>query len=162
MSETTADRIALLRKAKTLPDLIANRAKTAPDDEALRQYDRSKGEWVSTTFGELQERILEWHKAYAALKLERGSRVGILLPNGIDAVCADQGALANALVPVPMHAIDTAGASAFILIDSQASVLVTKQAVPLAGDRRHRHHPSGSAARHSYRGNLGSRTGRRN
>lgn len=81
MSETTADRIALLRKAKTLPDLIANRAKTAPDDEALRQYDRSKGEWVSTTFGELQERILEWHKAYAALKLERGSGVGILLPN---------------------------------------------------------------------------------
>ena len=127
MSETTADRIALLRKAKTLPDLIANRAKTAPDDEALRQYDRSKGEWVSTTFGELQERILEWHKAYAALKLERGSRVGILLPNGIDAVCADQGALANALVPVPMHAIDTAGASAFILIDSQASVLVTNK-----------------------------------
>ena len=127
MSETTADRIALLRKAKTLPDLIANRAKTAPDDEALRQYDRSKGEWVSTTFGELQERILEWHKAYAALKLERGSRVGILLPNGIDAACADQGALANALVPVPMHAIDTAGASAFILIDSQASVLVTNK-----------------------------------
>ena len=127
MSETTADRIALLRKAKTLPDLIANRAKTAPDDEALRQYDRSKGEWVSTTFGELQARILEWHKAYAALKLERGSRVGILLPNGIDAVCADQGALANALVPVPMHAIDTAGASAFILIDSQASVLVTNK-----------------------------------
>ena len=79
MSETTADRIALLRKAKTLPDLIANRAKTAPDDEALRQYDRSKGEWVSTTFGELQERILEWHKAYAALKLERGSRVGSTL-----------------------------------------------------------------------------------
>ena len=109
MSETTADRIALLRKAKTLPDLIANRAKTAPDDEALRQYDRSKGEWVSTTFGELQERILEWHKAYAALKLERGSRVGILLPNGIDAVCADQGALANALVPVPMHAIEKNG-----------------------------------------------------
>ena len=55
MSETTADRIALLRKAKTLPDLIANRAETAPDGEALRQYDRSKGEWVSTTFGELQE-----------------------------------------------------------------------------------------------------------
>lgn len=127
MSDTTAERIALLRKARVLPDLIANRAKAAPDDEALRQFDRKTNQWVSTSFRELSEKILAWRKAFASLKLARGTRVAILLPNGIDAVCADQGALSNALTPVPLHAIDTPGASAFILIDSQSTVLVTNK-----------------------------------
>lgn len=127
MSETTADRIALLRTARVLPDLIANRMKAAPDDEALRQFDRKADKWVSYSFKELADRILAWRKAFAALKLAKGTRVAILLPNGVDAVCADQGALSNALTPVPLHAIDTPGASAFILIDSQSTVLVTNK-----------------------------------
>ena len=127
MSETTADRIALLRTARVLPDLIANRVKAAPDDEALRQFDRKANKWVSYSFKELADRILAWRKAFAALKLAKGTRVAILLPNGVDAVCADQGALSNALTPVPLHAIDTPGASAFILIDSQSTVLVTNK-----------------------------------
>lgn len=49
----------------------------------------------------------------------------MLLPNGVNAVCFDQAAMANALVPVPLHAIDTPASSAFILQDSGASVLVT-------------------------------------
>ena len=53
--------------------------------------------------------------------------MAILLPNGVDAVCADEGALANGLIPVPLHAIDTPGASAFIAMDSQASMLVTNK-----------------------------------
>lgn len=127
MSETTADRIALLRTARVLPDLITNRMKAAPDDEALRQFDRKADKWVSYSFKELADRILAWRKAFAALKLAKGTRVAILLPNGVDAVCADQGALSNALTPVPLHAIDTPGASAFILIDSQSTVLVTNK-----------------------------------
>lgn len=47
-----------------------------------------------------------------------------MLPNGINCVCADLAALANALVPVPLHSIDTPGASAFILADSEASILI--------------------------------------
>ena len=125
MSETTADRIALLRTARVLPDLINNRVKAGP--EALRQFDRKANKWISYTFRELADRILAWRKAFAALKLARGARVAILLPNGIDAVCADQAALSNALTPVPLHAIDTPGASAFILIDSQATVLITNR-----------------------------------
>ncbi len=127
MSETTANRIALLREAKTLPDLINNRVKAGPEDEAIRQYDRAAGKWVSTTFRELAAQILVWRKAYAKSALPQEARVGILLPNGINAICADQGALSNALTPVPMHAIDTPGASAFILVDSQASILVTNK-----------------------------------
>ena len=43
----------------------------------------------------------------------------------MNAVCFDQAAMANSLVPVPLHAIDTPASSAFILQDSGASVLVT-------------------------------------
>ncbi|MCG5030187.1 AMP-binding protein [Mesosutterella sp. OilRF-GAM-744-9] len=127
MSNTTADRIALLKTARVLPDLINNRLKVAPDDEALRQYDRTAGKWNSYSYRQLADRILGWRRAYATLGLARYARVAILLPNGIDAVCADQGALSNALTPVPLHAIDTPGACAFILIDSQSSVLITNK-----------------------------------
>jgi long-chain acyl-CoA synthetase len=51
----------------------------------------------------------------------------MLLPNGVNAVCFDQAALANALVPVPLHAIDTPGSSAYILQDSGSEVLVTNK-----------------------------------
>ena len=72
-------------------------------------------------------RVMEWRRAYVAMNLERGTRIGILMPNSIDHACADQAALANGLVPVPLHAIDTPGASAFILSDSRAKVLVTNK-----------------------------------
>lgn len=52
-------------------------------------------------------RVMEWRRAYVAMNLERGTRIGILMPNSIDHACADQAALANGLVPVPLHAIDT-------------------------------------------------------
>ena len=39
----------------------------------------------------------------------------------------DQAALANALTPVPLHAIDTPKSSAYILNDSGAEVLVTNK-----------------------------------
>jgi long-chain acyl-CoA synthetase len=46
------------------------------------------------------------------------------LPNGLDAVCIDQAALALACVPVPMHAIDNPDSIAYILGDSEASMLI--------------------------------------
>ena len=50
---------------------------------------------------------------------------GSLLPNGIDAVCFDQGALIVGLVPVPLHIIDTPANCAYILEDSDTKLLVT-------------------------------------
>ena len=49
----------------------------------------------------------------------------MLLPNGINAILFDQSVLANALVPVPLHAVDTAGSSSYIINDSGAKLLVT-------------------------------------
>ena len=111
----------------TLPELLEHSVSAWGDKEALRQFDRSSNTWESWTYRELGEHVLEWRRAFAAMGLRPGDRVAILMPNGRDHACADQAALANGLVPVPLHAIDTPGASAFITIDSQACALVTNK-----------------------------------
>lgn len=111
----------------TLPELLNRSIETYADREALRQYDREANLWKSVSYRELGDEVARWRHAWQASGFARGDRVAILMPNGVDTVCADQGALANGLVPVPLHAIDTPGACAFILIDSQATALVTNK-----------------------------------
>lgn len=110
-----------------LPQLLVNSVERYGEREALRQFDKETKSWHSLSYAQLMVRVMEWRRAYAAMNLERGTRIGILMPNSIDHACADQAALANGLVPVPLHAIDTPGASAFILSDSRAKVLVTNK-----------------------------------
>lgn len=116
-----------LENLTTLPQLLANSVERYGEREALRQFDKETKSWHSLSYAQLMARVMEWRRAYAAMNFERGTRIGILMPNSIDHACADQAALANGLVPVPLHAIDTPGASAFILSDSRAQVLVTNK-----------------------------------
>ena len=116
-----------LENLTTLPQLLVNSVERYGEREALRQFDKETKSWHSLSYAQLMARVMEWRRAYAAMNLERGTRIGILMPNSIDHACADQAALANGLVPVPLHTIDTPGASAFILSDSRAQVLVTNK-----------------------------------
>lgn len=116
-----------LENFTTLPQLLVNSVERYGEREALRQFDKETKSWHSLSYAQLMVRVMEWRRAYAAMNLERGTRIGILMPNSIDHACADQAALANGLVPVPLHAIDTPGANAFILSDSRAKVLVTNK-----------------------------------
>lgn len=125
--DSTETRFQALCQLKTLDQFVPARAKIAPHTEALRQFDRRSNSWERISYRDLDERIQQWRKAFCKLGLQRGDRVAILLPNGVDTICCDQAVLANGCVPVPLHAIDTAGSSAFIIADSQASVLVTNR-----------------------------------
>lgn len=125
MRDTKEQRAEALNSLGTLCDFFHNRVLKGPSDEALREFNRVTKEWVSVTYKELGEKVRDWQRAFAFLGLEKGARVAMLLPNGVNAVCFDQAAMANSLVPVPLHAIDTPASSAFILQDSGASVLVT-------------------------------------
>ncbi len=49
------------------------------------------------------DEIGRWRLALRAEKLEKGQRVAVLMPNGIEHVAMDQAALS--LVPAPMHAL---------------------------------------------------------
>lgn len=125
MADTSQTQFEALSRLKTLDQFIPARTAVAPHTEALRQFDRRSNTWERISYRDLSERIMVWRRAFAKLSLKRGDRVAILLPNGVDSVCCDQAVLANGYVPVPLHAIDTAGSSAYIIADSEAKVLVT-------------------------------------
>ncbi|HWP20789.1 MAG TPA: long-chain fatty acid--CoA ligase [Burkholderiaceae bacterium] len=110
---------------RTLAQLFAWRVHRSPDATAYQQAD-AHGRWHSLSWRDMGERVSRWSRALAAMRLPRQSRVGVLLPNGLDAVCVDQAALANGCVPVPMHLIDNPGSIAYILRDSEASLLVVQ------------------------------------
>lgn len=110
---------------KTIPEFLVRTARIWPDRPAYRWYDNRTNTWVTLSWREFSERVRRWRKAFVKMGLKHGDRVAMLLPNNVDALTFDQAALANGLVPVPLHAIDTAGSSCYILNDSQARFLVT-------------------------------------
>ncbi|MDO8652229.1 MAG: long-chain fatty acid--CoA ligase [Undibacterium sp.] len=108
----------------TLPELFTWRVAQTPTAEAYRQFDDASGQWISYSWQETYELINGFIQALSIVNLDRGSRIAILLPNGLHAVCIDQASLALAYVPVPMHALDNPASIAYILRDSDASFLL--------------------------------------
>ena len=117
-----------IQTVQTLPQLLAYRAAHTPGAEAFRAFDTTTNSWTSLSWAQTQERVTHWAQALAALQLPAAARVAILLPNGLDAMSADQATLATGCVPVPLHAIDNPGSIAYILADCEASVLFVAQA----------------------------------
>ena len=107
-----------IRKLRVIPELISHHLEIRGDDPAVCQFNAKTKQWETLSFKELYARALDWANAFVASGLKKGDRVAMLLPNGIDAVCFDQGALIVGLVPVPLHIIDTPANCAYILEDS--------------------------------------------
>lgn len=125
--DNSAQRLAALKQCSTLDKFVPLRASLTGGEIALKQFNRTLNSWESISYLELNERIVDWRKSLVGLGLQRGSRVSILLNNSVDHVLADQAVLANAMIPVPLHAIDTPGSLAFILADSGAECLITNR-----------------------------------
>ena len=117
-----------LASVETLPQLLAYRTARTPDTEAYRAFDTATQAWISLTWAQTAQRVAQWSQAMAAMQLPAAARVAILLPNGLNAMCADQSTLATGCVPVPLHAIDNPGSIAYILADCEASMLIVGQA----------------------------------
>lgn len=113
-----------LTPLQTLADLFRWRVTQTPDLEAYRQFDESSQQWVSYSWMQTEQKVTQFAQALATLQPERGARIAILLPNGIQAVCIDQAAMRLACVPVPMHALDNPASIAYIVSDSDATMLV--------------------------------------
>ena len=112
-----------IASVRTLPQLLAYRAARTPNSEAYRAFDTTSQAWTSLTWAETAQRVGTWAQALAAMQLPAAARIAILLPNGLNAMCADQATLATGCVPVPLHAIDNPGSIAYILADCEASML---------------------------------------
>lgn len=111
---------------RTLDQLLRWRAATTPSLEAYLRHDSVRAAWIPVTWAETLTLVERRVAALQALDLPAGARVAILLPNGLEAVCIDQAVLAIGGVPVPMHSIDNPASIAYILADSDASVLVAE------------------------------------
>ena len=108
---------------RTLADVFQARVARTPDREAYREYDPATSRWRSHTWRQTGERVRHFAQALARAGIGHGERIGVLLPNGMAAVCVDQAALSRACVPVPMHALDNPASIGYILADSGASML---------------------------------------
>jgi long-chain acyl-CoA synthetase len=120
----TDDRLGTLHPEMTLPEVWNARVLATPDREAYRVFDAASRAWISHTWSGVAALVELWRRAFFAENFAPGARIGVLLPNGIDHVCADQAALALGLVTVPLHVIDNPGNLAYILADCGASALI--------------------------------------
>jgi long-chain acyl-CoA synthetase len=125
-----------LDAVQTLPQLLAFRAAATPQGEAYREFQTTSSHWLSLNWRDVEQRVRLWQQALAASGLGSGDRVAILLPNGLNAMSIDQAALACGCVPVPLHAIDNPGSIAYILADSEASLLMVTDAAQWDSIRR--------------------------
>jgi long-chain acyl-CoA synthetase len=108
---------------RTLATMFRKRVESTPEREAYREFDAAANEWHSIGWRTAGERVQRFARALDRTWVGRGARIAVLLPNGLDAVCVDQAAMARACVPVPMHALDNPASIAYILADSQAAML---------------------------------------
>lgn len=114
------------KEARTLPRLFQIRVAWTPELLAYRQYDPADDQWRDYTWDEIGKRVARWRAAFSAEHLERGDRVTILLPNGIDWVCFDQAALSLGLVIVPFYIADSPHNFAYFLEDTGARLLLAE------------------------------------
>ncbi len=118
---------ASMATASTLVEMLALRVQQTPAGEAYRAYDEDARSWKTLNWAQAGERVALWAQALAAQELPAGSRIAILLPNGLDAMSIDLASLRCGHVPVPLHAIDNAGSIAYILTNAQVSMLFVAQ-----------------------------------
>jgi long-chain acyl-CoA synthetase len=115
-----------LASVQTLPELFAWRAGKTPSGDAYRHFDEASAQWISVTWQDAAAHVARCAQALSAAGLPAGARVAILLPNGPRTVFLDQAVLALGCVPVPMHALDNSTSIAYILSDSDASLLIAQ------------------------------------
>eukprot|EP01030_Chromulinospumella_sphaerica_P018681 gene18681-18551_t len=116
-----------IASVKTLPQLLAYRVASTPEGEAYRAFNPATHAWESWSWQHTGLQVQRWSAAIGAMQLPQAARIAILLPNGLNALCADQSTLATGCVPVPLHAIDNPGSIAYILADCEASMLIVGQ-----------------------------------
>ena len=125
LSDAAKARRSELDLVRVLPELLTHHMEKRPDLPLFTFWLPTEKTWKTITVKETVEQITRWRHALVKEGLTKGDRCAMLLPNGINAILFDQSVLANALVPVPLHAVDTAGSSSYIINDSGAKLLVT-------------------------------------
>ena len=122
----------------SIPDLLDQRIARSRDALAYWQYCESEGEWQNYSWGDIGEQVRRWRQAISAERLERGDRIAIRLRNSVEWVVADQAALAEGMVVVPVYSEDRVDNITYILEQTGVKLLFVDhydQWIELASER---------------------------
>lgn len=122
----TADNpdLILPGEVNTLSELFRERVRRNPRSPAYRYFDAGSGGWRELSWARMAAEVERWRVAMHEEGLVPGERVAVMLPNGIEWVCADQAALSLGLVVVPLFVNDRPDNVAYILHETAARLLL--------------------------------------
>lgn len=110
--------------ARTLSNLLAERARRTPDQPAYRWFDVATQTWKSITWRDTLNEVARWRAALEGESLRAGDTIAIMVPNCLEWVCMEQAALSLGLVVVPLFTNDRAENVGYILRDAGVRVLL--------------------------------------
>jgi len=110
---------------------LAMAAGTWPDRPAYSDRASPAGDWSTITWREVRERALELAAGFTALGLQPGERVALMLPNRLEHVLADLGAMHAGGVPVTFYPTLSAEQVAYQAADCDARIAVLDGATEL-------------------------------
>ncbi len=116
----------------TLCDPFRDLAERSGSSPAYSDRLASDGAWETLTWAQARQHALELAAGFAELGLAPGERVALLMPNRVEHVLADLGAVHAGGVPVTFYATMSADQIAYMAADCDARIAVLDGAAELA------------------------------
>ncbi len=110
--------------ARTLPNLLVERARRTPSLPAYSWYETAAQAWKTIQWKDVVAEVSRWRAALLKEGLAAGDAVGIMLPNSREWVFMEQAALSLGLVVVPFFTNDRAENVSYILRDAEVRLLL--------------------------------------
>lgn len=108
----------------TLAHALNARVAATPDLPAYREFAGKDQPWKQLSWREAGVQVNRFCRALQGSDVAHGDRVGIWLPNSVNAMCMDQAALQMGAIAVPVHTTDNPASIAYIFDNAEISLLV--------------------------------------
>jgi long-chain acyl-CoA synthetase len=128
------ERASVLRESdgRTICGLLRRAAATWPGRPAYADRPGAADPWQAITWDQTRQRVLRLAAGFLALGLEPGEKVALMMPNRLEHVLADLGALHAGGVPVTVYPTLAPDQVAYVAANCDARIAVLDGAAELA------------------------------
>ncbi|MEG2976951.1 MAG: long-chain fatty acid--CoA ligase [Comamonas sp.] len=109
---------------RSLAHMLQARVAATPELPAYREFAGKDQPWTQLSWAQAGAAVMQFRAALQQITLQHGDRIGIWLPNSVNAMCADQAALQMGVISVPVHTTDNPASIAYIFDNAEISLLV--------------------------------------